>query len=244
MKKFLYLVFVFLVCAVVSVLCAHGLHGAHASALAVAIPLMPRNLFSGKPSICRAIQLADGTWGEGGEVLHAPAYDRMRFLNSTGVNARSLFKTSVGQQRDGVTLTFADTNVEKSESVPTSQKWTFWGLNVYFLPIITPTDAQILLFLNYVRTTTIRCIIHSKDDMFRVPLWKFFGANQMISAPAVTVNSRFPQPVFTGTFAFNIPVVLQALTDWELKVEPLVASDAALDNCFLGFEFDGRRDRA
>jgi len=211
--------------------------------LAMFAPMLPRGIFSGRPSINRAIQLADGTWGMGGEVLHYPIYDRLRMSNAQGVAAQSLFKTAVGMPRNAVNLTYADTNIEKSESIPSSQKWTFWKLTVQYIAEETRTDAEIIAILDFVRRTTIRCIINSKDDMFRLPLWKFFGSPQLVSAPAVTVNSRFPQALFTGSWELKVPIVLQSLTDWELRVEPLVASAAGLDNDFIGFEFDGERAR-
>ena len=207
------------------------------------IPLLPRNMFSGKPAIQRAIQLNDGTWGEGGEILHYPVYDRMRMLNSQAVNTRSLFKSAVGTTREGNVLTFADTNIEKSESIPSSQKWTFWTFSMFYQSASAKTDVLIQNILDYMRTSTCRCIINSKDDMFRLPLWKFWGNPQLVSAPAVTVNSSFPQGAFTSVWTLKIPIVLQSLTDWEVKIEPLVASVAGLDNDFIGFEFDGERAR-
>lgn len=243
MKKLLYLGSVFMVCLVASLLFAHGMAG-HGALCAAFIPMVPRNMFrAGRHSLERAIDLGDGTWGPGGESLHAPFYDRMKFSNALALATRTLFKTAVGQQREGATLTYADTNIEKSESVPTSQKWTFWALKLYYMATGARTDVQIQGLLDFFRTTTIRCILNSKDDMFRLPLWRFFGATQVISAPAVTVNSRFPQGTFMGSFSLNIPIVLQSLTDWELRIEPLVASAAALDGDFLGFEWDCRKDR-
>jgi hypothetical protein len=212
------------------------------AALAAFVPLMPMSM--GRRLVNRAIMLNDGTWGPGGESLHYPVYDRMRMLNSLAVATRSLFKTAVGQQREGVTLTFADTNIEKSESIPSSQKWTFWKFSCFYMAEETRTDTEIIAILNYFRTTTIRCIINSKDDMFRLPLWKFMGFGpQLVSAPAATVNSRYPQAIFTGEWELKIPIILQSLTDWEIKIEPLVASAAGLDNDFIGWEFDGQRDR-
>jgi len=218
-------------------------HGQAGAALAMAVPLLPRGIFSHRPLIHRAIRLDDGTWGEGGEVLHYPVYDRLKMANSQGVNARSYFKTAVGQQREGTALTYADTNIEKSESIPSSLKWTFYRFTVSYMAIAARTDALIQSILSYMQTTTIRCIINSKDDMFRLPLWKFFGGTQLISAPAVTVNSRFPQALFSGAFDLKVPIVLQSLTDWELRVEPLTASAAGLDGDYIGFEFDGERAR-
>jgi len=206
------------------------------------IPLLPTGI-NGARLINRAINLGDGTWGMGGELLHYPVYDRMRMLNSQAVLPRSLFKTAVGVTREGNVLTYDDTNIEKSESIPSSQKWTFWKLTVTYIAEETRTDAEIIAILDYVRRTTFRCIINSKDDMFRLPLWKFFGTPQLVSAPAATINSRYPQAVFSGAWDLKIPIVLQSLTDWEVKVEPRVASAAGLDNDFIGFEFDGERAR-
>lgn len=233
------LLLAFIACLAIS----HYFGTAGGASLAMMIPLMPRNLFTRRGAIQRAIRLDDGTWGEGGETLHYPVYDRMRMLNAQATNTRSLFKSAVGTTREGNALTFADTNIEKSESVPSSQKWTFWKFTCQYQAIAARTDVQIQNILDYFRTTTIRCVINSKDDMFRLPLWKFMGHPQLISAPAVTVNSRFPSAIFSGVFEMKIPIVLQSLTDWEVKIEPLVASAAALDNDFIGFEFDGERDR-
>jgi len=216
--------------------------GGHGFALAAMIPMLPRNIF-GKPTIQRAIQLNDGTWGEGGEILHYPIYDRLRLLNTNGTQAQSLFKTAVGQQRNGQVLTFADTNIEKSESVPSSQKWTIWRVTCFWLSPVLLTDALMQNVLDFMRTTTLRLNINSKDDMFRLPLWKFFGALQAVKQPALTEQSTSLVPIFSGSWELNVPVVLQSLTDWQIIVEPLTASAAGLDNSFVGFELDGQRVR-
>jgi len=213
-------------------------------ALAAMVPLLPRNIFSGRPSINRDINLNYGTWGAGGESLQYPIYDRMRMLNSQAVNPRTLFNTAVGGTREGSVLTFADTNIEKSESVPSSQKWILRKLTVGYIAEETRTDAEIVAILDYMRRTTFRININSKDDMLRMPMWAFFGSPQLVSAPAATINSRYPQALFTGVFTLEIPIVLQALTDWKIIVEPLVASAAGLDNDFLTFVIDSERARA
>ncbi len=208
------------------------------------VPLLPRNMFSGRPSINRDINLNQGTWGLGGESLQYPVYDRMRMLNSLAVGTRTLFNTAVGQQRENVVLTFADTNIEKSESIPSSQKWIFRKITVGYVASEVRTDAEIVSILDYMRTSTFRLNINSKDDMLRLPLWMFFGSPQLVSAPAATINSSSPHALFTGVFTLEIPIVLQALTDWKILVEPLVASAAGLDNDFLTFIIDGERARA
>jgi len=236
-------VLAFVACAAFAFVLNFYFDAPEGAALAAFVPMLPFNPISRLPLLNRAIQLGDGTWGEGGEILHYPMYDRMRMLNSQGVATRSLFKTAVGQMREGVALTYADTNIEKSESIPSSQKWTFWKMTVFYIASEVRTDAEIITILDYFRTTTMRLVINSKDDMFRVPLWKFMGSPQLVSAPAATINSRYPQAVFSGAWELKIPIVLQSLTDWEVKIEPLVVSSAGLDNDFIGVEFDGERAR-
>lgn len=215
-------------------------HGA--ASLAAFVPLLPSAPFmSRRANINRAIQLDDGTWGPGGELLQYPVYDRLTIANAT--LQWTLFKNAVNETRNGVVLNFADTNITKSDGVPKSQKWTFWRMYVRYLSTSAKTDAIIQNFLSMVQETVLRFKIESKDEMFTVPLWKFFGADQLLSAPAVTVNSRFPQAVFDGVWELKIPIVLENLTTFSLEVEHLVAPNAALNGDFLAFEFDGERAR-
>lgn len=219
---------------------AHSVEGL--VAMAMFAPLLPRDMF-GRPKINRAIDLGGGTWGEGGESLYYPVYDRLHMNSALLTQPRSLFATRVGAQRETRTLTYADTNVQKSEGTSSTEKYTFHQLNTYYTAMEPRTDAEIQLIMNFFRETFVRFQIDNKTDMFIIPLWKMFGATQLISAPAVTVNSRFPEAMFMGRWELKIPIVLQSLTTYEMIVTPNVASDAALNNDFIGFEFESRKDR-
>jgi len=245
MKKVWSVLFFFGVLAAVLAFSHYADHFlAGAASLAMLPPLLPRDMFTGRPKIQRDIQLNAGTFGLGGEALRFPVYDRMRMLNSQGTNDRTLFKTAVGAQRETFTLTYADTNIQQSEQVPSSQKWQFDRLEVKYLAIAARTDALIQSSLDYVRTTYFGLKINSKDYMFILPLWKFFGTPQMVSAPAATINSRYPQAMWSGVWEFSdVPITLQANTNWGLVITPLVASAAGLDNDFIGFEFGSLRAR-
>jgi hypothetical protein len=217
-------------------------HHPEGIALAAFVPLMPKNIW-GQPGLNRAIKLNDGTWGAGGEFLSYPIYDRLRMNSALALNARSLFANRVGSQRENVQLTYADTNIQKSESTSSSEKYELYSLQLHYMAEEARTDAEIASILAYVRTTFIRFNIDNKVDMFILPLWKFFGATQLISAPAVTINSQYPNAIFSGKWEFPIPIVLEALTTYELIVQPLVASAATLDNDFIGFEFETEKAR-
>jgi len=210
----------------------------------VAPALMPKDVF-GNRRINRDIQLNDGTFGMGGEELAYPVYDRMLMASTQATNQRTLFKTAVGAQREGVTLTYADTNIQQSEQVPTSQKWVFTRLQIQYLASGALSDANLQLMLDYFRTTYFQLQINSKDAMFILPLWYFFGSTQIITAPAATINSRLPQAIFSGIWEFpEVPIVLQSNTNWGVQVAPLVASNSALNGNYIGFIFNGTRARA
>lgn len=247
MKKFpsVFSVLCFLAALAAVFAFSHYAHVHGLESLAMMAPLLPRNMFDGRPLVNRDINLNTGTFGLGGEALRYPVYDRMKLLNSLGTNERSLFKTAVGAQRETVTLTYADTNIQQSEQVPSSQKWEFDRLEVKYLAIAARTDALIQASLDYARTTYFGLKINSKDYMFILPLWKFFGAPQMVSAPAATINSRYPQAMWTGIWEFaDVPITLQKNTNWGLTISPLVASAAGLDGDYIAFEFGGLRARA
>lgn len=209
--------------------------------LAVGVPLMPRGFFG--RLVNRDLNINSGTWGPAGEELRYPIYDRYKLSNAGALNPITLFNTPVGSPRNNVALTYADTNIE-SVAVPSSQKFKLEKLTVYYMSAAQRTDALIASALSYFQSTSFRLNVESKEDMFRLPAWKFFGSVQLISAPAVTVNSRFPQSLFTAVWDFSdIPLTLQALVNWKVVVEPQVASVGGLDGDYFGFEFDGTRLR-
>lgn len=238
--KTVYRVFLFLLA--VGCFAALGYGHGEVAALAAFVPLMPRNLF-GQPAINRAVMLDDGTWGAGGELLSYPIYDRLLMDSALGVQPRSLFATRVGAQRENRQLTYADTNIQKSEGTSSSEKLELFQLNVRYMAMEARTDAEIQAIMNFIRETYINFKIDNKVDMFILPMWKFFGATQLVSAPAVTVNSQYPNANFMGQWAFEIPIVLEKLTTFEMIVQPMAASAAGLDDDFIGFEFETRKAR-
>lgn len=242
MKKFFS---VLSVVAAVTVAVLFSIYGGESGgyACAMMLPIMPSIM--GRRLLNRDIQLNTGTFGAGGEELEYPIYDRMKMLNSQAVNTRTLFKTAVGAQREGVTLTWADTNIVQSEQVPSSQKWTLYKLQLEYMAMEPRADLELQMILDYFRTTSFSLQINSKDAMFVLPLWYFLGSTQIVTAPAATINSKLPQAIFSGIWDFsNVPIVLQANTNWGLMVEPQVASNAGLDADYVGFVFASTRARA
>lgn len=218
-------------------------HPEGGAAMAMMVPMMPKVM--GRRLLNRSpLGVDSGTFNGVGEDLGYPLYDRLHLLNSLGAANRTLFSTPVGTQRETRTLTYADTNVQ-AVGVPSSQKWEFTHLEIKWLSDAVVPDADAQSFLNYLRETSFRLQIVSKDAMFIVPMWMFFGPTQAVYQPAATINSHSPAGIFGGVWELppDLPIVLQALTNWSIIVEPEAASAAALDGNFLGFVFKGRRLR-
>ncbi len=183
-----------------------------------------------------AINLGNGTFGQGVQWLHDILYDRLRLLVGNPLQT-SLFRNKAGDNRNGVVLTLADTN-NVSPQVPTGQKWYFWVLTIKYQAAALRTDAQIQLILNFFRQTQISLNITNLATMFSFPLSHFMAEDQLVSAPAATINSQYPKGMSKGEWVMRVPIVLQEQATWSLDINQLAASDTALDNDFIYFAFD------
>ena len=63
----------------------------------------------------------------------------------------------------------------------------------------------------------------------------------MVTAPAATINTIVPMPMWTAIWEINVPLILQALTIFKLILEPQAASNAALNGDRLLLIFDSGR---
>lgn len=186
--------------------------------------------------MAKAVNYSDGSFGMGTEWLHDFLFDRFRLLNANPLST-ALFRDKPGSTRNGVVLTIIDTN-NKGDRVPTKQKWYLWKLGITYQAAAARTDANIQSIYDFFRATLITFRIENLDTMFSAPISYFRPALQLISAPAVTVNSRFQQEDNLGTKELKVPEVLEENAVWHLDVEQTAASPAGLDNDFLLFGWD------
>lgn len=177
----------------------------------------------------------DGTFGQGVEWLHDFLFDRVTVANNTVQT--DLFRNKPNDNRNGVTLTALDTN-NKSDRVPTNQKWQLWKLWVFWQSITAKNDANIQLILDQFRTVLLTYRIENLDVIWSVPLSYFMGNPQLISAPAVTVNSRFPQSNYMACWELSVPIVLEENAIHFLSYIPTVASGAGIAGDFVLFVWE------
>lgn len=223
-------VLAFVVCVVVSLLVNHP----EGIALASFVPIMPAVM--GRRLVNRAVKFADGTFGQGVQWIHDILFDRFRLLAANPLTT-TLFRNKPGDQRNGVVLTIVDTNIV-SNQVPVQQKWYLWKLSAKYQAAAIRSDANIQSILDFMRTTLIEFKIENLDRMFIFPLSKFLPFDQLVSNPAVTVNSQYPKSSEDCRWEMKIPLVLEQNAVWGLNVIQTAASAAGLDNDFILFLFE------
>lgn len=182
------------------------------------------------------MKYADGTFGQGTEWLHDFLFDRFRLLAANPLTT-ALFRDKPGSARNGVVLTAVDTN-NKGDRVPTKQKWYLWMLSLVYQTAAAQSDAELQAILDFFRVTNLVFRIENLDIMFSAPISYFRPCIQVVTAPAVTVNSRFPQQDNGNGKEFRVPLVLEENAVWHLDIEQTAASAGALDNDFLLLGWD------
>lgn len=179
-----------------------------------------------------------------GRADHYPMVDRLLLDSTLAANPdRILFQTAVNSQRENRTLTFADTNNQYGNRIPDGQRFTYYWLNLYITPAVAAVEEDYLTALYaLLKQTVISYKIEPLDPVFILPLWKFFGATQFF-AQSLTAPIQFSDALFSAQWKLEKPIVLQQGTIAGLHVAlPGGTSPAILDDTFIGFEFDAKRE--
>lgn len=176
-----------------------------------------------------------GMYGEGKEVQTFPRYDRIKLLNT--VTEHILFDKKIGEERAGVSLTRADTNMEKGGEVPNVMKWEIWEIWFQYQAIALRNDAAVQNALLAINNTVIDLDVVAKFHTFIANLSLFQGAMQLVHVPTAAGDNVPPQsiPVFNGKLKLEIPIVLEAQTTFKLDLKQIVAPDAALNGDYFAF---------
>lgn len=191
-----------------------------------------------------AVRFDDGTWGPGAEVLDWVMYDRVLLANARTESL--IFNATVGDTRNGVALTDADTNNLGGRALPVRHKFTIWSVEFFYQAIAIRDNAAIQSIVDLFRNTVVRFNIDGKDLMFHTPLWYWNSAFQVQHVPSVAGDNVQPPGYanYQGVWTLKVPIVLQELTPWFMQVNESVASAAAIDGDFLAFGLRGELDRS
>jgi hypothetical protein len=193
-----------------------------------------------RPNPLAALQ--QGTYGTGGEVLGSWSfYDTLVLLNTTTIYR--MFTIPIG---GAAGRTLDQTNMTQGGQIAQGQNLTVKRLKMQYISSAARNTAAVQLIYNVLNRTTLEIMIPGKDALGQWTLAELFGIASLIAMTPTAAGDNIPliQPTFKGIFTLEIPLVLAALTPFELRVTPQIATDAALNGDFIRVALNGTLRRS
>lgn len=128
------------------------------------------------------------------------------------------------------------------QQLPSGQAFDVYGLRVSYWAATALNDANLLLWTTFTAKAVLQVGINNKVPTYERNLAALLGGQvQIITAPAVTVNSR-NLSVWTGNTVvkFKKKIQLDQTTQWTVTILKDVANNAALTGDYLRVEMIGR----
>ena len=128
------------------------------------------------------------------------------------------------------------------QQLPSGQAFDAYGLRVSYWAATALVDASLLLWTTFLAKAVLQIQINNKVPTYERNLAALLGGQvQIITAPAVTVNSR-NLSVWTGNTVvkFKKKISLDQTTQWTVNILKDVANNAALTGDYLRVEMIGR----
>lgn len=194
----------------------------------------------GKNRVLQDLQA--GTYGSGGELIDWSYYDTATLAVATTVHR--LF--TIGLGGGAVPKTLQTTNMTTGGSIPQGQNFTVHAIKVFYNTNNALATADVLAFYNMLKNTTVEVILPGKDSLGTWVLQELFGMS-VAAAVVPTVagdNLDFNTPRYHGVFPLNIPLVLAALTPFELRMTHHVAVTAGLADDRIQISLSGKLRRS
>jgi hypothetical protein len=190
-------------------------------------------------------QLSDlqrGTYGVGGEVLDYEWYDTATLAAATTVH--HLF--SVGLGGGATPKTLDATNLNVGGAVPQGQNWTVKRIKAFFSTNAAVGTAAVQNLYTMLERTTLEFIIPGKDNLLACTLNIIMGTATQFALTPTVAGDNIPviQPKYHGIYPLSVPIVLAALTPFEIRLTHQTAVAAALADCRLKISLSGVLRRA
>jgi hypothetical protein len=128
------------------------------------------------------------------------------------------------------------------QQLPNGQSFDVTGLRVSYYSHALQDDATQQLMIDFLNSTVLQVQIVNKVPSFERNVAALIGGQMhVVTAPAVTVNSR-NLTVWAGNtlIRFKEKIYLDRQTPWFVKIQKDAANNAALDGDFLRVEMIGR----
>lgn len=187
-------------------------------------------------------RLARGTYGKGGEILDWTYYDSAILAAATTVHR--LFTVALGGGAPAKTLD--RTNMTTAGQMPQGQNLAVRAIKIWIATANALATADVQTFYTMLRTATVELILPGKDSMGQWNMAEVLGAATLTALTPTAAGDNIPivQPRFHGILPLNTPLVLAALTPFEVRITHHTASGAALDGDLLFVGLTGTLQRA
>jgi len=178
--------------------------------------------------------LQQGTYGIGGEMVDWTYYDTAILAAATLVHR--LFTAPLSSAK-----TLDITNMTQAGQVPQGQRLTVRNIKCMFSSNAAIGTATIQKVYDVFSKTVIELLIPGKDALLQVTLQELMGNASMVAVTPTTAgdNVNINRPRFHGIFPLNQPLVLAALTPFEIRITHVTAVDAAVADCRLKIGLNG-----
>ena len=185
-------------------------------------------------------KLQQGTFGEEGEQLEWSYYDTAVIAAATLVHR--LFTNPLGA--GGKTL--ADTNLTQAGQMPQGQHLEVNALKIMYTSDAAKATAVVQNLYDLLTESTISIEIANNKSMGQWTLQELMGAATLFALTPTAAGDNIPviQPRYTGVYLLNVPIIIAALTPFEVTLTHHVAPAAALADDKLKISLAGILTRA
>lgn len=179
--------------------------------------------------------LQTGSYGVEGEKLDWTYYDTAILAAATQVHR--LFTNPLGA--GGKTLD--QTNLTIAGQIPQGQQIITRAIKVMYRSVAVKGTAALQSLYDLLATTTVQVKLQNKETMGIWTLQELLGSATLFALTPTVAGDNISQiqPKYHGIFPLNTPIVLAALTPFEVTVTHHVAVAAGLANDQLKIGLSG-----
>lgn len=185
-------------------------------------------------------KLQQGTFGEEGEQLEWSYYDTAVIAAATLVHR--LFTNPLGA--GGKTL--ADTNLTQAGQMPQGQHLEVNVIKLMYISDAAQATVDVQTLYTLLSESTISIEIANNKSMGQWTLQEILGSSLQFALTPSAAGDNIPllTPRFTGIYPLNVPIIIAALTPFEVTLTHQVAPGAALADNKLKISLAGILTRA
>lgn len=180
-----------------------------------------------------------GSYGSEGDEIDMSYWDTA--VLATGTRTHRLFTVPLGQA--GKTLD--DTNLTVAGQIPQGQNFQVHSIKIFYIGKEVRSDAEVQLIYDVLRMTTITVKLVNKEYMGQWGLFEVLGAASLIAMLPAAAGDNAPMilPRYHGILPLNHPIVLAALTPFEVTMTHHETVNTLLDGDFIKISLAGLMTR-